>query len=115
MNRRDGKRGCCSVPSYADAQSDTGPAEPSGQPLASLSAQAPCRIRTGPFASMMGNRNNLVNRDVSVFEGASFCGCPMSAFGIQPSCKPKMNISAHADWRPEHFVFARTQSLALRD
>jgi hypothetical protein len=42
----------------------------------------------------------------------------MSAIGISAdnlACKPRvMVIGAHADYRPEDFFFARTQSVALR-
>jgi len=42
----------------------------------------------------------------------------MSAIGIPVgniACKPRpMVISAHADYRPEDFYFARTQSVTLR-
>ena len=38
----------------------------------------------------------------------------MSAIGITGSARRPMLISAHAEYRPQDFYFARTQSPALR-
>ena len=39
----------------------------------------------------------------------------MSAIGLESRPQAKALISCHADYRREHFVFARTQSSALRN
>jgi hypothetical protein len=39
----------------------------------------------------------------------------MSAIGLEPRPKAKALISCHADYRREHFMFARTQSSTLRN